>query len=110
MELKPLLRKVGSTIYAIFTFLFALLVLGVMVWAYVEGFQLATSVYGIITFGFYDSSQSMCCFRASSPSLSTGERELIKSHALLTKPSASRYPLTRRTLSISETALTPSRL
>ncbi|TMS10937.1 hypothetical protein E3U43_019930 [Larimichthys crocea] len=24
-----------------------------MVWAYVEGFQLATSVYGIITFGFY---------------------------------------------------------
>lgn len=53
MELKPLLRKVGSTIYAIFTFLFALLVLGVMVWAYVEGFQLATSVYGIITFGFY---------------------------------------------------------
>ncbi|KAE8288641.1 Hyaluronan synthase 1 [Larimichthys crocea] len=53
MELKPLLRKVGSTIRAIFTFLFALLVLGVMVWAYVEGFQLATSVYGIITFGFY---------------------------------------------------------
>ncbi|KAG8010170.1 Hyaluronan synthase 1 [Nibea albiflora] len=53
MELKPLLKKLGSTIRAIFTFLFALLVLGVMVWAYVEGFQLVTSMYGIISFGFY---------------------------------------------------------
>uniref|UniRef100_A0A673XV22 Hyaluronan synthase 1 n=1 Tax=Salmo trutta TaxID=8032 RepID=A0A673XV22_SALTR len=38
---------------AILTFLFALVVLGVMVWAYVQGFQLATSPYGIISFGFY---------------------------------------------------------
>nr|XP_046255341.1 hyaluronan synthase 1 isoform X2 [Scatophagus argus] len=53
MELKPLLKKLGSVIRAIFTFLFALLVLGVMVWAYVEGFQLVTSKYGIISFGFY---------------------------------------------------------
>uniref|UniRef100_UPI0037E7EFA0 hyaluronan synthase 1 n=1 Tax=Semicossyphus pulcher TaxID=241346 RepID=UPI0037E7EFA0 len=53
MELKPLLKKLSSTIRAIFTFLFALLVLGVMVWAYVAGFQLATSPYGIISFGFY---------------------------------------------------------
>uniref|UniRef100_A0A3P8TBE6 Hyaluronan synthase 1 n=1 Tax=Amphiprion percula TaxID=161767 RepID=A0A3P8TBE6_AMPPE len=37
----------------IFTFLFALLVLGVMVWAYVAGFQLVSSAYGIISFGFY---------------------------------------------------------
>ncbi|XP_051921436.1 hyaluronan synthase 1 [Hippocampus zosterae] len=53
MELKPLLKKLGSILRAIFTFLFALVVLGVMVWAYVEGFQLATSLYGIISFGFY---------------------------------------------------------
>lgn len=53
MELKPILKKLGSTLRAILTFLFALLVLGVMVWAYVEGFQLVTSKYGIISFGFY---------------------------------------------------------
>ncbi|KAM7382712.1 hypothetical protein PAMP_002431 [Pampus punctatissimus] len=53
MELKPLLHRLGSTVRAILTFLFALVVLGVMVWAYVEGFQLVTSVYGIISFGFY---------------------------------------------------------
>lgn len=53
MDLKPILKKLGSTLRAIATFLFALLVLGVMVWAYVEGFQLATSIYGIISFGFY---------------------------------------------------------
>ncbi|XP_061631973.1 hyaluronan synthase 1 [Phyllopteryx taeniolatus] len=53
MELKPLLKKLGSILRAIFTFLFALIVLGVMVWAYVAGFQLVTSTYGIISFGFY---------------------------------------------------------
>ncbi|KAM6909802.1 hyaluronan synthase 1 [Xenentodon cancila] len=53
MELKPLLKKLGSVIRAIFTFLFALLILGVMVWAYVAGFQLVTSTFGIISFGFY---------------------------------------------------------
>ncbi|KAF1387735.1 hypothetical protein PFLUV_G00083050 [Perca fluviatilis] len=53
MELKPLLKKLGTTVRAILTFTFALLVLGVMVWAYVDGFQLATSMYGIISFGFY---------------------------------------------------------
>lgn len=53
MELKPMLKKLGSTVRAILTFLFALLVLGVMVWAYVKGFQLVTSLYGIISFGFY---------------------------------------------------------
>lgn len=53
MEIKSMLKKLGSTLRAILTFLFALLVLGVMVWAYVEGFQLVTSTYGIISFGFY---------------------------------------------------------
>ncbi|XP_071326781.1 hyaluronan synthase 1 [Trachinotus anak] len=53
MELKPLLKKLGSIVRTILTFLFALLVLGVMVWAYVKGFQLVTSLYGIISFGFY---------------------------------------------------------
>lgn len=53
MELKPLLKKLGSIIRAVLTFVFALLVLGVMVWAYVKGFQLVTSMYGIISFGFY---------------------------------------------------------
>lgn len=53
MELKLLLRRVGSIVRAILTVLFALVVLGVMVWAYVQGFQLATSPYGIISFGFY---------------------------------------------------------
>uniref|UniRef100_A0A673XNT5 Hyaluronan synthase 1 n=1 Tax=Salmo trutta TaxID=8032 RepID=A0A673XNT5_SALTR len=45
--------SVTYLIRAILTFLFALVVLGVMVWAYVQGFQLATSPYGIISFGFY---------------------------------------------------------
>nr|XP_040022276.1 hyaluronan synthase 1 [Gasterosteus aculeatus aculeatus] len=53
MDLKPLLKKLGSILRAIFTFTFALLVMGVMVWAYVDGFQLVTSSYGIISFGFY---------------------------------------------------------
>ncbi|XP_068425815.1 hyaluronan synthase 1 [Clinocottus analis] len=53
MELKPLLKKLGSILRAVLTFAFALLVLGVMVWAYVAGFQLVTSMYGIISFGFY---------------------------------------------------------
>ncbi|XP_070768460.1 hyaluronan synthase 1 [Enoplosus armatus] len=53
MELKPLLKKLCSIVRAILTFLFALLVLCVMMWAYIEGFQLATSMYGIISFGFY---------------------------------------------------------
>lgn len=53
MKLKPLLKKLASATRAIFTFLFALVVLGVMVWAYIDGFQLATSPYGIISFGFY---------------------------------------------------------
>uniref|UniRef100_A0A8C7YZX2 Hyaluronan synthase 1 n=1 Tax=Oryzias sinensis TaxID=183150 RepID=A0A8C7YZX2_9TELE len=53
MDPKPLLLKLGSIIRAILTFLFAFLVLGVMVWAYVAGFQLVTSSYDIISFGFY---------------------------------------------------------
>uniref|UniRef100_A0A673B0C4 Hyaluronan synthase 1-like n=1 Tax=Sphaeramia orbicularis TaxID=375764 RepID=A0A673B0C4_9TELE len=53
MKLKLLLKRLGSIIRAILTFLFALLVLCVMMWAYVHGFQLVTSSYGIISFGFY---------------------------------------------------------
>lgn len=53
MDLKPILKKLWSTLRAILTFLFALLVLGVMVWAYAQGFQLVSSMYGIISFGFY---------------------------------------------------------
>ncbi|KAM9309002.1 hyaluronan synthase 1 [Pholidichthys leucotaenia] len=53
MEMKPLLKRLGTILRAIFTFLFALVVLGVMIWAYVEGFQLVISSYGIISFGFY---------------------------------------------------------
>ncbi|KAF7656225.1 hypothetical protein LDENG_00044840 [Lucifuga dentata] len=53
MELKPIIKTMGSIIRAFFTFLFALVVLGVMVWAYVKGFELATSEYGIISFGIY---------------------------------------------------------
>lgn len=48
-----MLKKLTSTLRAIGTFAFALVVLGVMVWAYVAGFQLATSAYGIVSFGFY---------------------------------------------------------
>ncbi|KAG7469215.1 hypothetical protein MATL_G00126530 [Megalops atlanticus] len=43
----------GTVGRAIITILFALVVLGVMIWAYVKGFQLATSKFGIISFGFY---------------------------------------------------------
>ncbi|XP_034553474.1 hyaluronan synthase 1 [Notolabrus celidotus] len=53
MEFKPLLKKLLSILRTILTFLFALVVLCVMIWAYVAGFQIATSPYGIISFGFY---------------------------------------------------------
>ncbi|XP_041649286.1 hyaluronan synthase 1 [Cheilinus undulatus] len=53
MELKPLLKKLLTILRAVFTFLFALVVLAVMIWAYVAGYQLVTSPYGIISFGFY---------------------------------------------------------
>lgn len=53
MELKPLLWRLGSGLRAGLTFLFAAVVLGVMVWAYVRGFQLLTSPHGIVSFGFY---------------------------------------------------------
>ncbi|XP_053183498.1 hyaluronan synthase 1 isoform X2 [Scomber japonicus] len=45
--------RLSSVVRAVLTFLFALVVLGVMIWAYVDGFQLVTSRYGIISFGFY---------------------------------------------------------
>lgn len=53
MQLKAFLKRLSSIVRAVLTFLFALVVLGVMIWAYVDGFQLVTSRYGIISFGFY---------------------------------------------------------
>ncbi|CAK6960424.1 hyaluronan synthase 1 isoform X1 [Scomber scombrus] len=53
MQHKAFLKRLSSVVRAVLTFLFALVVLGVMVWAYVKGFQLVTSKYGIISFGFY---------------------------------------------------------
>ncbi|KAG9334575.1 hypothetical protein JZ751_007396, partial [Albula glossodonta] len=53
MDLKPVLRKIGTVSRAVFTILFALVVLGVMVWAYVKGFTLSSSRFSIISFGFY---------------------------------------------------------
>ncbi|KAM9852308.1 hyaluronan synthase 1 [Aulostomus maculatus] len=53
MELKPLLKKLGSIVRAVLTFLFALAVLALMIWAYVVGYPLVTSSYRIISFGFY---------------------------------------------------------
>ncbi|XP_030640602.1 hyaluronan synthase 1-like [Chanos chanos] len=53
MELKPVLAKLGSFVRAFFTFLFALLILGVMIWAYADGFTIVQSPFGIISFGFY---------------------------------------------------------
>ncbi|XP_055066319.1 hyaluronan synthase 1 [Misgurnus anguillicaudatus] len=53
MDIKPVLRKFGTVARAILTFLFAFLVLGVMIWAYIKGFQVASSPFNIISFGFY---------------------------------------------------------
>ncbi|KPP64589.1 hyaluronan synthase 1-like, partial [Scleropages formosus] len=53
MELKPVLRKTGTIIRLVLTIFFAMLVLGLMVWAYVKGFKLASSPFNIVSFGFY---------------------------------------------------------
>lgn len=53
MEIKPLIRTLGSVVRAFFTFLFALLVLGVVMWAYISGIPIVSSPYGIVSFGFY---------------------------------------------------------
>ncbi|XP_056618606.1 hyaluronan synthase 1 [Triplophysa dalaica] len=53
MDLKPILKKCGTGVRAIFTFLFAFLVFGVMLWAYIKGFTIATSPFNIISLGFY---------------------------------------------------------
>ncbi|XP_026863083.2 hyaluronan synthase 1 [Electrophorus electricus] len=53
MEIKPLLKRLGSVVRIVFTFLFALLVLGVVMWAYIDGFQIVSSQYSIVSFGFY---------------------------------------------------------
>lgn len=53
MDLKSVLKRLGSTVRIILTFLFALLVLAVLVWSYVQGYHLVSSMYGIISFGLY---------------------------------------------------------
>ncbi|KAM6946145.1 hyaluronan synthase 1-like [Aplochiton taeniatus] len=53
MEPKTFLRKAATIARAFGTFLFAVGVLCVMLWAYIQGYQLATSKYGIISFGIY---------------------------------------------------------
>lgn len=53
MKLRSVLKRLGSTVRIILTFLFALLVLAVLVWSYVQGYQLVSSMYGIISFGLY---------------------------------------------------------
>lgn len=53
MDLKPILKKCGTGVRAILTFLFAFLVFGVMLWAYIKGFTIATSPFNIISLGFY---------------------------------------------------------
>lgn len=59
MELKSVFRKLGAVIRTFFTFLFALVVMGVLVWAYVKGIQLVTSKYGIVSFGVYGAMLSL---------------------------------------------------
>lgn len=53
MDLKPLLRTLGWAVRAGLTFLFALAVLGVLVWAYVAGVHVVSSPYGIVSLGVY---------------------------------------------------------
>ncbi|XP_076016858.1 hyaluronan synthase 1 [Genypterus blacodes] len=59
MELLRVVRSLGSVARAFFTFLFALVVMGVLVWAYVKGIQLVTSKYGIVSFGVYGAMLSL---------------------------------------------------
>ncbi|XP_048880250.1 hyaluronan synthase 1 isoform X2 [Brienomyrus brachyistius] len=53
MQLKPVLQKTGTVVRIVITHLFAMLVLAVMVWAYVKGFKLSSSLFNIVSFGFY---------------------------------------------------------
>lgn len=53
MDIKPLFRKLGIGVRIFFTFLFALLVLGLVLWAYIAHVNLLASQYGIMAFGFY---------------------------------------------------------
>ncbi|XP_059413157.1 hyaluronan synthase 1-like [Carassius carassius] len=53
MGINTALRRFCSVVRALLTFLLALLVLGVMLWAYINDFQIVTSPYNIISLGFY---------------------------------------------------------
>ncbi|XP_026770087.2 hyaluronan synthase 1 [Pangasianodon hypophthalmus] len=53
MDIKPLLWKLGIGVRIFFTFLFALLVVGVVLWAYITHVNILASQYGIMAFGLY---------------------------------------------------------
>lgn len=53
MDIKPFFRKLATGIKIFLTFLFALLVLGVVLWAYIAHVNILSSQYGILAFGFY---------------------------------------------------------
>lgn len=53
MDIKPLLQKLGIGVRIFFTFLFALIILGVVLWAYIAHVNILSSQYGIMAFGFY---------------------------------------------------------
>ncbi|KAK3571699.1 hypothetical protein QTP86_016158 [Hemibagrus guttatus] len=53
MDIKPLFWKLGVGVRIFLTFLFALLVFGVVLWAYIAHVNIFASQYGIMAFGFY---------------------------------------------------------
>lgn len=53
MDIKPLFQRLGIGIRIFLTFLFALLLLGLVLWAYIAHVNILSSQYGIMAFGFY---------------------------------------------------------
>lgn len=53
MDIKPLFWKLGVGVRIFLTFLFALLIFGVVLWAYIAHVNIVASQYGIMAFGFY---------------------------------------------------------
>ncbi|KAG7269030.1 hypothetical protein CRUP_003651 [Coryphaenoides rupestris] len=53
MDLKPLQWTLGGAVRAGLTFLFALALMGMLVWAYITGLHVVSSLYGIVSLGIY---------------------------------------------------------
>lgn len=53
MDLKPFFRKLATGTRIFLTFLFAILVLGLVLWAYIAHVNILSSQFGILAFGFY---------------------------------------------------------